>query len=260
MATRSCRAARAAYPGDLTPAQWALLAPLIPPAESGGRDRQVDMHEIFTGILYVLRSGCSWRMLPHDLPPWGSVHYYYRRFRQDGTLRKLHEHLRTKVRREAGRHPHPSAAILDSQSVKTTRKGGPERGYDPAKKVNGRKRHLLVDTLGLILAVVVHAADVGEREGARRLLELVLKAKQAGRGCFERLKHLWLDAGYQGKEWVAWIETALGWAVEIVRKPRRWVWCPADVEPPPMPAFTVLKRRSRGRKDLCVAGHLSPVE
>jgi putative transposase len=98
------------------------MAPLIPPAEPGGREREVDMHEIFNGILYVLRSGCSWRMLPHDLPPWGTVHYYYRRFRRDGTLLKVHEHLRTKVRRGAGRHPHPSAAILDSQSVKTTKK------------------------------------------------------------------------------------------------------------------------------------------
>ena len=120
-----------------------------------------------------------------------------------------------------GRPPQPSAAILDSQSVKTTKKGGPERGYDAVKKVNGRKRHLLVETLGLILAVLVHAADVGEREGARWLLEGVLAAKQAGLGCFERLQHLWVDAGYQGKEWVAWIEAALGWTVEIVRKPRR---------------------------------------
>jgi putative transposase len=111
------------------------------------------------------------------------------------------------------------------------------------KKVNGRKRHLLVDTLGLILAVLVHAADVSERDGARWLLGNVLAAKQAGRGCFERLQHLWLDAGYQGKVWLAWVEAALGWTVEIVRKPRRWVWCPPGVEPPPMPAFTVLKRR-----------------
>jgi putative transposase len=94
------------------------------------------------------------------------------------------------------------------------------------KKVNGRKRHLLVDTLGLILAVLVHAADVGEREGARWLLEGVRAAKQAGLGGFERLKHLWVDAGYPGQEWVAWIETALGWTVEIVRKPSRWGWCP----------------------------------
>jgi putative transposase len=115
MATRSCRAARAAYPSDLTDAQWALLAPLIPPAESGGRDRQVDLHESFNGIHYVLRSGCSWRRLPPDLPPWGTVHDYYRRFRQDGTLRKLPEHRRTQVRREAGRHPRrPGAAILEA--------------------------------------------------------------------------------------------------------------------------------------------------
>jgi putative transposase len=118
------RAARAAYPSDLTDAQWALIAPLIPSAEPGGRYRAVDMHEIFNGILYVLRSGCSWRMLPHDLPPWGTVHYYCR-LRRDGTWLQVHERLRTKVRRGAGRHQEPSAAILDSQSVKTTKKGDP---------------------------------------------------------------------------------------------------------------------------------------
>jgi putative transposase len=117
------RAARAAYPSDLTDAQWALIARRIPPAEPGGRERSVDMHEVVNGILYVVRSGCSWRMLPHDLPPWGTVHYYYRRFRRDGTWLKIHDLLRTKVRRGAGRHPNPSAAILDSQSVKTTKKG-----------------------------------------------------------------------------------------------------------------------------------------
>jgi putative transposase len=117
MAKRRVRAARAAYPSDLTDAQWALIAPLIPPAEPGGRDREVDLQEIFNGILYVLRSGCSWRMLPHDLPPWGTVHYYYyyyRRFRRDGTWLKVHNYLRTKVRMGVGRHPHPSAAILEA--------------------------------------------------------------------------------------------------------------------------------------------------
>jgi putative transposase len=111
-----------------------LIAPLIPAAESGGRDRQVDRHEVFNAILYPLRSGCSWRMLPHDLPPWGTVHHYYRRFRRDGTLLKLPEPLRTKVHREAGRHPHPSAAILDGQSVKTTKKGGPNAAMTRPRK------------------------------------------------------------------------------------------------------------------------------
>jgi putative transposase len=138
MAKRRLRAAHAAYPSDLTDAQWALLAPHIPPAEPGGRDREVDMHEIFNGIVYLLRSGCSWRMLPHDLPPWGTVHYYYyRRFRRDGTLLKVHDHLRTKVRMGAGRHPHPSAAILDSQSVKTTKKGDLNAATMPLRKSMG---------------------------------------------------------------------------------------------------------------------------
>src|SRR2546429_422863 len=125
MATRSFRAARAAYPSDLTDAQWALIAPLIPPAEPGGREREVDLHEIFNAIFAGLRSGCSWRMLPHASPPGGTVHYYYRRFRRDGTWLKVHDHLRTKVRRGAGRHPHPSAAILEASVGQDDKKRGP---------------------------------------------------------------------------------------------------------------------------------------
>jgi putative transposase len=135
MAKRKLRAARAAYPSDLTDAQWAVIAPLLPPAEPGGRDREVDLREVLNGILYLLRSGCSWRMLPHDLPPWGTVHYYYRRFRQDGTWLRIHDLLRTKVRRGAGRHPQPSAAILDSQSVRTTKKGGPNAATTGSKRL-----------------------------------------------------------------------------------------------------------------------------
>ena len=196
------------------------------------------------GFSLVLRSGCSWRMLPHDLPPWGTVHYYYRRLRRAGVWEKIHESLYKKVRKASGKPSGPTQAIGDSQSVKTTKKGGPERGYDGAKKVNGRKRHILVDSNGLLLKALVHAADISEKEGATTLFEQVAKnIKETTKSVFSSIRNLFLDAGYQGKEWLEKIKGLLGWNIEVVHKPRRRIWCHKDCDPPAMPRFTIVKKR-----------------
>lgn len=211
------------YPTDLTDAQWALIRPLLPAAKPGGRPRSVDLREVLNAILYVVRGGVPWRMLPKDLPPWGTAHYYYRRWRIDGTWPKVLEALRTRLRHADGRKKSPSAAILDSQSIKTS-EGGEARGFDMGKKVTGRKRHVVVDAMGLLLAVVVHSASVQDRDGARLVL-----ARLAGK--FPRLRLIWADAAYEAA--VDWARSFGGWALELVKKaadqvgfvvlPRRWV-------------------------------------
>lgn len=210
---------RRAYHTDLSDAEWRCVAPYFPGAQRRGRPRKHQRRELLNAIFYLVRRGCAWRLLPHDVPPWRTVYHYFRLWRRDGTWRRLHTALRERVRVLAGRDPQPSAGIIDSQSVKTTGGGG-VRGYDGAKKVNGRKRHLLVETQGLVLRAKVHSAALQDRAA----VPLLLAGAQAP---FPRLEHLWVDQGYTGKG-KAWIEEHLGWNVEVVQHPPqpRGEWVP----------------------------------
>lgn len=201
---------RTQYPSDLTNRQWQLIRQLLPPRSRRGR-RPIDRRRIINAILYVARTGCQWRMLPKDLPNWSTVYGIFWNWRNDGTWQRVHDRLREKVRKHHGKKATPTAAIIDSQSIRTA-EGGAERGYDAGKKINGRKRHLAVDTLGLILVVVVHAANCQDQTGAKSVLEKLNER-------YRRLKVIFGDSAYGRSGLPAWTKETLGWILQTVLRP-----------------------------------------
>jgi len=198
------------YSSDLTNRQWQLIRQLLPQRSRLGR-RPIDRRRVVNAILYVVRTGCQWRMLPKSFPNWSTVYGIFWKWRNDGAWQRIHDRLREKVRRAAGKKSTPTVAIVDSQSIRTA-EGGEERGYDAGKKITGRKRHVAVDTLGMLLAVVVHSAGIQDQIGAEWVMD------QLGER-FRRLKVIFGDSAYGRSGLPEWIQQTFGWVLQTVLRP-----------------------------------------
>lgn len=210
------------YPSDLTNSRWQVIKNLV----DDGRKRKYSMLDILNAILYLTKTGCQWRMLPIDYPPWKSVYYYFSKWSKQGLLADIHDHLVRDIRIRSGRNAEPSLGIVDSQTTKASNMCQGDIGYDGGKKIKGRKRHIVVDTMGLLLSIIIHPANIHDSQGVSDVLWR-LKSKY-----FSSIQKIIADGGYQGDSLATWVKSTFGWVIEIVLRsesskfkvlPKRWI-------------------------------------